>query len=191
MKAALYTRVSTADQHTDTQLKRLRDYAKSRDFEILEYVDQRISGAKARRPALDQLLEDAHRRAFDVLLIVKLDRLARSVAHLVKLTGDLEALGVDLVVLDQSIDTTTPSGKLLFHVLASISELERDLIRERTTDGMQAARRRGKSIGRPWVVTSEVLSRMKRMRASGRSLREIAGVVGVSASTVRKALSAH
>jgi len=94
-------------------------------------------------------MADARRRRFDVLAITKLDRLARSVRHLTTLAAELEALGVGLVVLDQAIDTTTPAGRLLFNVLGSIAEFERDLIRERTTAGLAAARRRGATLGRP------------------------------------------
>ena len=149
MRIALYARVSTADQHPEIQLHALREYARARGLEAIEeFVDQGVSGAKDRRPALDQLLKDAQRRRFDLVACVKLDRLARSVRHLTTLAAEFEALGIGLVVLDQAIDTTTPSGRLLFHVLGAIAEFERDLIRERTAAGMRAARRRGKRIGR-------------------------------------------
>src|SRR5215472_15063781 len=155
---AIYARVSTADQHTEPQLHALRTYADARGLEIAaEYVDHGISGAKDRRPAMDRLLADARRRRFDVLACTKLDRLARSVHHLTSLGRELEALGIDLVVLDQAIDTSTPSGRLLFHVLGSIAEFERDLIRERTSAGMRAAKRRGARIGRPGVTVDRVV----------------------------------
>ena len=149
-RIALYARVSTVEQTVEPQLFALRGYAAARGFEVVEeYVDHGISGAKDRRPALDRLVADARRRRFDVLAITKLDRLARSVRHLTTLAAELEALGVGLVVLDQAIDTTTPAGRLLFNVLGSIAEFERDLIRERTTAGLAAARRRGATLGRP------------------------------------------
>ena len=106
------------------------------------------AGRKSRRAALHRLLADARRRRFDVVACVKLDRLARSVRHLTSLAAEFEALGIDLLVLDQAIDTSTPTGRLLFHVLGSIAEFERDLIRERVTAGMQAAKRRGQRFGR-------------------------------------------
>jgi DNA invertase Pin-like site-specific DNA recombinase len=123
-------------------------------------------------------------RRFDIVAVVKLDRLARSVHHLTTLGQEFEALGVDLVVLDQAIDTTTPSGKLLFHVLGSIAEFERDLIRERTRAGLAAAKRRGKKLGRPRVISEEASARIRRLHQAGRSLRQIAEVLDVSKTAV-------
>ena len=186
-RVALYARVSTSDQHPDCQLSPLRSYAAARGLEIVgEYVDHGISGAKARRPALDRLLADARRRRFDAIAIVKLDRLARSVHHLTSMGQELAALGVDLIVLDQAIDTSTPAGKLLFHVLGSIAEFERDLIRERTCAGIAAARRRGATIGRPAALSPESRDRVLRLHAAGRSQRYIAALLGVSKSTVAR-----
>ena len=112
-RVALYARVSTADQTVDPQVDVLREYARNRGRTVVEeYLDEGISGARDRRPALDRLMADARRRRFDLLAIVKLDRLARSVRHLTALAAELDALGVDLVVLDQAIDTSTPAGKV-------------------------------------------------------------------------------
>jgi DNA invertase Pin-like site-specific DNA recombinase len=184
-RIALYARVSTTDQHPEVQLNALRAYAGARSLEVAEvYVDVGVSGAKAKRPALDRLRADAMRRRFDIVAVVKLDRLARSVHHLTTLGQEFEALGVDLVVLDQAIDTTTPSGKLLFHVLGSIAEFERDLIRERTRAGLAAAKRRGKTLGRPRVISDEASARIRRLHQAGRSLRQIAEVLGVSKTAV-------
>ncbi len=184
LRAALYARVSTADQHAEVQLHALRDYAARRELEALEYLDHGVSGAKDRRPALDRLLRDAQARRFDVLAVTKLDRHARSVRHLVALTAELEALGVGLVVLDQGLDTSTPAGRLLFHVLGAIAEFERDLIVERTSAGLAAARRRGARLGRPPVLDRRGRQRALRLRASGHSVRAIAAVLGVSVGTV-------
>ena len=153
MRAAIYVRCSTAEQTVDHQLDGLREYAASRQFEVVEeYVDQGVSGAKASRPALDQLLADAHRRRFDAVLVWKLDRLGRSLSHLIRLVDTLGSLGVDLVSLgDAGLDTTGPSGRLLFHVMGAVAEFERELIRERTRSGVAAVRRRGKRLGRPRV----------------------------------------
>jgi len=184
-RVALYARVSTTDQHVEPQLHALRQYAEARGLELAsEYVDHGVSGAKGRRPALDRLLGDARRRRFDVLACTKLDRLARSVHHLTSLGRELEALGIDLVVLDQSIDTSTPAGRLLFHVLGSIAEFERDLIRERTRVGMRAAKRRGARLGRPGV-TVDRLALVQGIR-EGASVSALARRLGVARSTVRK-----
>ena len=188
-RLALYARVSTLDQHPEAQLDQLRRYGDARGLEVAgEYVDHGVSGAKDRRPALDRLVADARQRRFDAVAVVKLDRLARSVRHLVTLAAELEALGVDLVVLDQGIDTTTPSGRLLFHVLSAIAEFERDLIRERTVAGVAAARRRGRHPGRPRALTKRDRERAQRLRRSGKSLRQIARLLGVGHSTVAREL---
>src|SRR5262245_38155951 len=133
MRVALYARVSTQEQTVEPQLHALREYAERRGLDVIdEYVDAGWSGAKDRRPALDDLVAKARVRAFDAVAIVKLDRLARSVRHLVQLAGEWQALGVDLIVLDQGIDTSTPAGRFTFHTLAAVAELERDLIPQRT-----------------------------------------------------------
>jgi len=141
-------RVSTTGQTPENQVDALRAFAAARGWTVTEFVDHGVSGAKDRRPALDSLLA-ACRRQVDVVAITKLDRLARSVHHLVALGRELETLGVDLVVLDQTIDTTTPSGRLLFHVLAAIAEFERDLIRDRVIAGLRRAKAQGRRLGRP------------------------------------------
>ena len=186
-KLALYARVSTTDQHSEIQLHALRQYAAARGLEIVaECVDNGISGSKDRRPGLDALLADARRRRFDAIACTKLDRLARSVRHLTAMSADLKALGVDLIVVDQAIDTSTPSGKLLFHVLASISEFERELIAERTRAGIAAARRRGSRFGRPKALSDCALDRLRRLHRLGRSQREIAEALNASKSTVSR-----
>ncbi len=185
MRIALYARVSTTDQHPEVQLHVLREYARARGLEVVEeFVDRGVSGAKDRRPALNRLLKDARRRRFDLVACVKLDRLARSVRHLTTLAAEFEALGIGLVVLDQAIDTTTPSGRLLFHVLGAIAEFERDLIRERTVAGMRAAKRRGKRIGRPRAINGSASFALERGLAEGRSISSLARELGVSRATV-------
>src|SRR5690606_29648849 len=186
-RVALYARVSTAEQRPEVQLEPLRSYAAARGLEVADtYVDHGISGAKARRPALDRLMADARRRRFDVLAVVKLDRLARSVRHLTGLAAELDALGIGLVVLDQAIDTTTPSGRLLFHTLAAVAEFERDLIRERVAAGMAAAKRRGARIGRPRAIRGSDTFAMERLLRQGLSVRAVARKLGCSAATVSR-----
>ncbi len=189
-RAALYARVSTTDQHLDAQVDALREYAERRDLDATPFVDHGVSGTRDRRPALDEMLGAVKRREVDAVVVVKLDRLARSVRHLTQLVAEFEALGVDLVVLDQGIDTSTPAGRLLFHVLGSIAEFERDLIVERTKAGVEAARRRGKRIGRPEAADKRTRERVLRLRAHGHSLRQIAELVGVSKSTVANVVRA-
>ncbi|HME68646.1 MAG TPA: recombinase family protein [Myxococcota bacterium] len=187
-RVAFYARVSTAEQHVEPQLHALRGYSEARGLTIAEeFIDNGVSGAKDRRPALDRLLAAARRRRFDVLACTKLDRLARSVHHLTSLGRELEALGIDLVVLDQSIDTSTPAGRLLFHVLGSIAEFERDLIRERTAAGMRAAKRRGAKIGRPRAAVDRV-ALVQGIR-EGTSVSALARRLGVSRPTIRKLVS--
>lgn len=187
-RAAIYARVSTNLQHPEVQVDPMRSYCGHRGFEVVgEFVDKGWSGAKDRRPALDKLLAAVKKRHVDVVVCAKLDRLARSVRHLVDLAGEFEALGVDLVVVDQSIDTSTPSGRLLFHVLSSIAEFERDLIVERIHAGLRAARRRGAKLGRPRAVRDpKLLGRIRRLRKSGHSLRQIAALVGINSSIVHR-----
>ena len=133
---------------------------------------------KDRRPALDSLLDACRRRQVDVVAITKLDRLARSVHHLVALGRELETLGVDLVVLDQTIDTTTPSGRLLFHVLAAIAEFERDLIRDRGIAGLRRAKAQGRRLGRPRLHQVDA-AEARRLMAQGLSLRAAGRALGV------------
>jgi DNA invertase Pin-like site-specific DNA recombinase len=187
-RVALYARVSTTDQSPENQLDVLRAYSEARNWYPLEFVDHGVSGAKASRPALDALLVAARARKVDVLACTKLDRLARSTHHLVTLAKELEVLGVDLVVLDQAIDTTTPSGRLLFHVLAAIAEFERDLIRDRVMAGLRRARARGAVIGRPRKHRVDA-SKAREFKAQGWSLRGIARALGVHPSAVSRALA--
>jgi DNA invertase Pin-like site-specific DNA recombinase len=189
-RVALYARVSTAEQNVEPQLHALRAYAEARGLEVAaEYVDHGVSGAKDRRPALDRLLADCRKRQVDAVAVTKLDRLARSVRHLTALAAEIEALGVDLVVLDQSIDTSTPAGRFLFNTLGAVAELERDLIRERVSAGIAAAKRRGTQFGRPLRLTREMAERAHRLRRSGRSVREIAQILGVGVATVHRTIA--
>ncbi len=187
-QVALYARVSTNDQHPEVQLADLRAYAKRRRLRAREYVDKGVSGARDRRRALDSMLAAVRRRQVSAVVVTKLDRVARSVRHLTALAAELEALGVDLVVLDQAIDTGTPAGRLLFHVLGSIAEFERDLIAERTRAGLAAARRRGRHPGRPRALDARTQARVRRLRASGHSIRAIADKMDLSKSVVARAV---
>jgi DNA invertase Pin-like site-specific DNA recombinase len=187
-RAGLYARVSTADQSPANQLEALRTYAGAREWEPTEYIDHGVSGAKASRPGLDALLVAARTRKIDILVCTKLDRLARSTHHLVTLGKELATLGVDLVVLDQAIDTTTPAGRLLFHVLAAIAEFEGDLIRERVVAGIHRARRQGAG----WDARGFIMwtrPRLTGLLADGLSVRAVARTLHVHPSAVSRALA--
>ena len=184
---ALYARVSTTGQTAENQLLALRAFAIARGWTVTEFVDHGQSGAKEKRPALDGVLAAARARKVDVVACVKLDRLARSVHHLVAMVRELEALGVDLVVLDQAIDTTTPTGRLLFHVLAAISEFERDLIRDRVMAGLKRARANGVRLGPPRVRVD--VREAVALLAEGHSLRGVAKTMGIAVATLHRYVS--
>src|ERR1700688_1753548 len=152
LRAALYARVSTLDQEPENQLQELRRYVEARGWTAQEYVDHGISGAKDRRPALDELLRDAKRRRFDVVVCWRLDRLGRNLKHLITLLDDLQALGVAFVSLAEGIDATTPAGKLQMHILGAIAEFERGRVVERVRAGLQRARAQGVKLGRPVAI---------------------------------------
>jgi len=188
-RVALYGRVSTTDQHPDIQIHALRAYAAARGLELAEehvYVDHGVSGARDRRPALDRLLADARRRRFDAVAVVKLDRLGRSLHHLLTLLGQLEELGVGFISLDDAIDTSTASGRLFMQMRGAFAEYELAMIRERTRAGLAAARRRGKRLGRPEAAVDRMVL-VQGIRA-GASVSELARRLGVARSTVRKQL---
>ena len=187
-RAALYARVSTTEQTTENQLTALRNFAEARGWRPSDFADHGVSGLKESRPGLDALLAAARSRKIDVVACTKLDRLARSVHHLVALGKEFEALGVDLVALDQAIDTTTPSGRLLFHVLAAIAEFERDLIRDRVIAGIRRARAQGRRLGRPRQHHVDA-AEARRLRGEGLSLRAVARALGVHPTAVSRVLA--
>ncbi len=181
-RAAIYARVSTLDQEPENQLAELRRYVAARGWTAVEFVDRGVSGAKDRRPALDRLIGDARRRRFDVLVCWRLDRLGRSLKHLVTLLDELQALGVAFVSLQEGIDATTPAGKLQMHILAAIAEFERARIAERVTAGLERAKANGKRLGRPrGRIPVERLATV-----NGLSHSAAARSLGVSLSTVKR-----
>lgn len=187
-KVALYARVSTHEKEQDpeNQLIKLRDFVEKREWAVYgEYIDIR-SGAQSSRPELDRMLNAAKAHWFDAIVIVRIDRLGRSVRNLHNLLAELQHSGIALICTDQEIDTSSPTGKLLFTVLGAVSELELDLIRDRTKDGLARARAQGKRLGRPPfpISTEEIIT----LRESGMSLRMIAGRVGMSHQGVKKRL---
>jgi DNA invertase Pin-like site-specific DNA recombinase len=188
-RAALYMRVSTKGhgQTTETQALALRDYAGHRGFAVVEeYRDEGISGSKDSRPALDRLMHDARARKFDVVVVARFDRFARSVSHLLRALEEFSHLGVDFVSLSESIDTATPMGRLIFTVLGAVAELERNLIKERISLGISRARKQGKQLGRPRVEIDPL--QVAGLRARGYSLNQIAEKLGIGRGTVERAL---
>jgi DNA invertase Pin-like site-specific DNA recombinase len=184
---ALYARVSTADQNCEMQLGDLRRFAAQRFGRVYEYVDVGVSGAQRRRPQLDTLMKEAHKRLFDVVLVWKFDRFARSVKHLVDSLEEFRALGINFISFTEGIDTTTPSGELLFHIMGAVAQFERDLIAERVRAGIAHARAMGKHIGRPRAPVDA--DRVIVLRGEGKSLRSIAKTLAVPVSRVRRTLT--
>jgi DNA invertase Pin-like site-specific DNA recombinase len=183
MKAAIYARVSTVDQEPENQLQEVRRYVEARGWPAVEYVDRGVSGATDRRPALDQLLGDARRRRFDVLVCWRLDRLGRNLKHLITLLEELQALGVAFVSLAEGIDATTPAGRLQLHILGAMAEFERSRLRERTLAGLARARSQGTRLGRrPIDVPAPDLARVDHL-----SVRAAARVLGIAQGTLIKA----
>src|SRR5215469_13190441 len=149
MKTAIYSRVSTSDQNCEMQLRELREYCSRRGWDVsAEYIDAGWSGAKASRPQLDRLMQDARRRRFDAVAVWKLDRWGRSLAHLVQSVQELSGLGVRFVAVTQNIDSdeSNPIARLLMHLMAAFAEFERELIRERVKAGVLNARAKGKQL---------------------------------------------
>jgi DNA invertase Pin-like site-specific DNA recombinase len=191
MRVAIYARVSTANNGQDPtmQTRELREYIERRGWQLAgEYVDIGISGAKEKRPDLDRLISDAHRRRFDVVAVWRFDRFARSVSHLLRALETFQALGIHFVSLSESIDTSTPAGKLVFTVLGAVAELERSLIVERVKAGIRNARAKGKRLGRPRVFPDA--RRIAVLREEGLSWAKIAERLGVGEGTVYRAAHA-
>src|SRR6185436_5253414 len=170
-RAALYMRVSTKGhgQTTETQALALREYAAHRGFNVVqEFRDEGISGSKDSRPALDRLMKEARGRKFDLVIVARFDRFARSVSHLLRALEEFGHLGVDFVSLSESVDTSTPMGKMIFTVLGAVAELERNLIKERIHMGLGRAKKQGKQLGRPKRVFDRERAMVMLQRVSAR-----------------------
>jgi DNA invertase Pin-like site-specific DNA recombinase len=176
-RCGIYTRCSTDEQSTDGQVAALKEFAAARGWVVQEvYEDRGVSGAKRRRPGLDAMWADCRKRKIDICLVWALDRLARSLKQLIEALDEFGRLGVDFVCLKQDIDSTNAASRLLFHIVGAVAEFERDLVRSRTVAGMEAARRKGKHIGRPplrkFIDTelNEIRTARRKDRASVRRL---------------------
>lgn len=192
MRAAIYARVSTTGngQSPEMQLRELREYIARRGWDAAgEYVDSGVSGAKERRPELDRLMTAARRRQFDAVVVYRYDRFARSLRHLVNALEDFRALGIDFVSLHEGVDTSTPNGRLVFGIFASIAEFERELIRGRVRSGLAAAKARGARLGRPRKDPDA--ARIAALRVQGLSWRAVAREMNLSTRSVRRAALAR
>jgi DNA invertase Pin-like site-specific DNA recombinase len=190
-RVAIYARVSTSSQTVENQFQELREVAQRNGWTIVvELSDSGISGAKGRdqRPALDQLLKRATRREFDLIMVWAIDRLGRSIQHLVGFMNDIQAMGVDLYVHQQAIDTTTPSGRMIFSIFSALGEYERELIRERIMAGQKRARAQGVKIGRPSKLNDAVRTSVKLLRDGGMGIKEISKRLEIGVGSVYAAI---
>src|ERR1039458_5309486 len=185
-RAALYMRVSTLDQHPETQLYDLHEMAKQRGYRIVEEYEDRISGAKARRPGLDAMMCDARSGQFDVVLVWACDRIARSVRHFLELLDELNRLNVEFISFREQIDTGGPLGRAIMVIVGAVAELERSLIVERVGPGMRRARFEGRHIGRKALVLDRAA--ILRDRQQGLSLGQLAKSYLVSRTTIHRVL---
>ena len=196
-RVALYGRVSTTNHGQDVGLQtgELRQFAEARGWQVFgEYLDEGISGAKDSRPELNRLMTDAHKRRFDVVCVWRFDRFARSVSHLLRALETFKALGIDFVSFSEQMDTSTPTGKMVFTVLGAVAELERSLIVERVRAGMRNARAKGKRIGRPprTQLSIEMRAAIAGCYAKEKtSLRTLAKRFGTSLATVQRCIEVH
>ena len=186
-KVAIYARTSTDRQTCDNQLIELRAVAERCGYTIVqEFVDSGISGAKGRanRPALDAMMKAANQRKFDMILVWSIDRLGRSLQNLVELLNDLQSMRVDLMFLQQGMDTSTSSGRMMFSIFGALAEFERNLIRERVIAGQNKAKARGVKMGRPTKMNDGLKSAIKLLREKGMGIKQIAIECGVGVGTV-------
>ncbi len=186
-RVALYARVSTTEQSTDSQLLDLRRYVADRSWQSYkEYCDEGISGTKDSRPALNELMNDARKRRFDAVLVWRFDRFARSTQHLINALEEFKNLGIDFVSYQENIDTSSPLGSAIFTIISAVAQLEKDIIAERVKAGLRKAVENGKKLGRPKVRVDEY--EIRRLRSEGWSLRQIAAELNVSKNTVARHL---
>ena len=188
IRAALYARISTLNhgQDPEVQLRELRDYCQRRGFTIThEYVDKGISGSREKRPALDRLLVDCRKRLVDAVVVYRYDRFARSLRQLVNSLEEFRALDIEFISLHEGVDTSTPNGRLIFGIFASIAEFEKELIRDRVRSGLAAAKAKGRRLGRPRVSVD--VAKIAALRRSGASWRTVSQEMGISVGKLYEA----
>jgi len=183
---AIYGRVSTDKQKVDMQLRELGDFVKRSGWKIYKkFVDQGYTGANTKRPTFIEMMNEARKRRFDILLVWKLDRVSRSLKDLINTLDELGSLGIDFISYENNLDTSNPIGKLVFQIIGAVAEFEKDIIRERVIAGLNNARHKGKILGRPSVLDS-IIEKAKSLRRKGLSFRKIGKELGVDEGTVRK-----
>ncbi len=186
-RVAIYARVSTTDQSTESQLLDLRRYVRERGWELFnEFCDNGVSGTTDSRPALNELMDAAKKRKFDAVLVWRFDRFARSTRHLILALEEFRNLGIDFVSYQENIDTSSPLGSAIFTIISAVAQLERDIIAERVKARLRKAVENGKKLGRPRVLVD--LEKVQRLRSQGLSLRAIAQEMGISRTTVLEIL---
>lgn len=187
LKTAIYTRISTDEkkQNIQTQLHPLQEFTKARSWKVYEIYTDQASGAKEERPALKQLLSDAHKRLFDVVLVFRFDRFARSTKQLIQALETFKSLGIDFVSYQENIDTTTPAGKMMFTIISAFAEFEKEIIKERVTAGLQRAKAQGKKLGRPNIKKTDI-KKIIDYTKKGVSRRNTAKKLKISKSVVQK-----
>jgi DNA invertase Pin-like site-specific DNA recombinase len=190
-KVCIYARVSTDKQTTENQLNELRAVASRMGYMVVqEYVENGISGAKLRtdRPFLDAMLKDAVRGRFDMVMCWSIDRLGRSLQNLVEILNDLQQIKVDLYFLQQGMDTSTSSGRMMFSIFGALAEYERNLIRERVMAGLQTAKNRGVKLGRPSKMNDGMRNAVQLLREKGMGIKQISKQLGIGVGTVYSVL---
>jgi DNA invertase Pin-like site-specific DNA recombinase len=187
--AALYARISTLDKGQDpmVQLAPMREHAARQGWTVIEYVDRGISGAKESRPELNRLMTDAQAGAFQIVMVARFDRFARSASHLLRGLETFTAAGISFVSSTEGIDTSTLAGKMVFTVLGAVAEMERGLIAERVKAGMKNAKAKGAKLGRPGIDIDP--HKVRELRAQGLTLRAIGAQLGVSVTVITDRLS--
>ena len=188
MRIAIYARVSTSDQSTESQLLDLRRYTSDRGWSVYqEYCDNGISGSKDSRPALNNLMADARKRRFDLVLVWRFDRFARSTKHLILALEEFRNLGIDFVSYQENIDTSSPLGAAIFTIISAVAQLERDIIAERVRAGLRRAQANGQRLGRPRIKVGR--EEAVRLKNQGLSTRQIAGKLKISKTSVIRLLN--
>lgn len=187
-RVAIYARVSTTDQSTDSQLLDLRRYVAERQWHLYrEYCDNGISGTKDSRPALNELMDAARKRRFDTVLVWRFDRFARSTKHLILALEEFRNLGISFVSFQENIDTSSPLGSAIFTIISAVAQLEKDIIGERVKAGLRRAKENGRKLGRPKGTALDI-ERVHRLRTEGLSLQQIAKELNTSKTTVSRLL---